>query len=248
MRCQQPVYERAAKLRAVRRLRVGADRLLVSEIFESIQGEGPSVGRPSTFLRLGLCNLACLWCDTPYTWDSKRFSLAEELTDMRLREVAERVGDADNLVITGGEPLLQQQALEALLPDFTGRVEIETAATVLPSSTLLRRVAQWNVSPKLGSSGNTSDKRRVGPVLETFARLEHACFKFVVATEEDLEEATALLVELGIPPDRVWLMPEGVDAETLSRRSRWLAQTCIGRGYNLGMRLHVLLWGDERGV
>jgi 7-carboxy-7-deazaguanine synthase len=43
-------------------------RLQVSEMFATIQGEGPHSGRPSVFLRLGMCNLKCAWCDTPYTW------------------------------------------------------------------------------------------------------------------------------------------------------------------------------------
>lgn len=221
---------------------------MVSEIFESIQGEGPSVGRPSTFLRLGLCNLACRWCDTPYTWDAKRFALADELTPMPLSDVAARLAGADNLVVTGGEPLLQQAALEAILPGVGARVEVETAATVTPSPALIQRVTQWNVSPKLGSSGNAPDKRWVEPTLATFAGLDNAYFKFVVAGEDDLAEAAALVRELAVPPGRVWLMPEGVEASVLLERSRWLAQACAERGYNLGLRLHVLLWGDERGV
>jgi 7-carboxy-7-deazaguanine synthase len=54
---------------AANRISVSSEpSLRVSEIFSSVQGEGPHVGRPSIFLRLGLCNLSCTWCDTPYTW------------------------------------------------------------------------------------------------------------------------------------------------------------------------------------
>ena len=232
----------------MQRLRIRPDRLLVSEIFESVQGEGPSVGRPSTFLRLGLCNLACDWCDTPYTWDAARYELTAELTPTAVHAVAARVASAANLVITGGEPLLQQEAIEALLAAYDGRVEVETAGTLAPSEALLRRVAQWNVSPKLGSSGNPRVKRRVDAALAALARAEQACFKFVVADADDLQEADALVTEHRLDPSRVWLTPEGVEGETVLERSRWLAGACIERGYNLGMRLHVLLWGDARGV
>ena len=47
--------------------------LKLSEIFESIQGEGPTAGEPCVFLRLAMCNLHCRWCDTKYTWDWKKY-------------------------------------------------------------------------------------------------------------------------------------------------------------------------------
>lgn len=59
-----------------------APTLQVSEIFKSIQGEGPFTGRPSIFLRLGICNLSCAWCDTPYTW---------LFTNSRLQKVQNRL-------------------------------------------------------------------------------------------------------------------------------------------------------------
>ena len=53
--------------------------LKLSEIFYSIQGEGVSIGRPSVFLRTALCNLKCKWCDTPYTWDWKKYDIKKEM-------------------------------------------------------------------------------------------------------------------------------------------------------------------------
>src|SRR6266849_11036912 len=73
----------------------------VSEIFTSIQGEGPSVGTPSVFVRLQGCSVGCVWCDTKYSWDAGR---GEELA---LESLLRRVKDAgpQNVVVTGGEPL-----------------------------------------------------------------------------------------------------------------------------------------------
>lgn len=228
-------------------MKISPDHLLVSEIFDSIQGEGPSTGRPSTFLRLGLCNLRCAWCDTPYTWKWDEFSMSEELRQMSIDEVASRVGHCSNLVITGGEPLLQRDAMAALLQRVETRVEVETAGTLGPDA-LVDHVAQWNVSPKLASSMNPLEKRWVPDALGELMALEGAVLKLVIGSPDDLEEAETLIARLGIEPARVWLMPEGTDAETLRERALDLVPVCTERGYNLSTRLQVLLWGDRRGV
>lgn len=97
------------------------------EIFASIQGEGPSQGRPCAFIRLSRCNLACTWCDTPYTWHftgDERPHRGDLTYDRKANQVslteaeaAERIGalGEERLVITGGEPLLQAPALARML-------------------------------------------------------------------------------------------------------------------------------------
>lgn len=227
-------------------LKIGPEHLLVSEVFDSIQGEGPTTGRPSTFLRLGLCNLRCAWCDTPYTWKWDEFSMSDELRAWSIDAVVERVAACSNLVITGGEPMLQREALEALLQRVECRVEVETAGTIAPGA-LAGRVQQWNVSPKLASSGNPLDKRFVPDALAELMQLPGAVLKLVISAN-DLDEAHALIAKLGVEPPRVWLMPEGTDAETLRSAGAELAKVCVQHGYNLSTRLHVLLWGDRRGV
>lgn len=226
------------------------DRLLISEIFESVQGEGPSVGVPSIFLRLGLCNLKCTFCDTPFTWDFQRFDRENELESRGLEELVESLEAfrSKNLVVTGGEPLLQDEALVALLARLPRhRVEVESAATRMPSEALLARVDQWNLSPKLAGSGN-AERHRIKPeVLSRFAALSHASFKFVIAEEGDLEEVDALVERFSIPPGRVILMPEGVSDAVLIRRGRELVERAIERGFRYGHRLHITLYGDERG-
>jgi organic radical activating enzyme len=108
-------------------------------------------------------------------------------------------------------------------------------------------VSQWNVSPKLGNSDNEPSRRHVPAALGTFRELESAYFKFVMAEPADLDEASRLVETYDIPPGRVVLMPEGVTAEDVTRRGRWVAQACTERGYRFSTRLHILLWGDERG-
>ena len=85
----------------------------ISEIFESIQGEGTNAGKPVVFLRTAECNLKCTWCDTKFTWDWKQFDYSKEVKEMSIKEVINSISkfNVKHLVITGGEPLLQQEPL-----------------------------------------------------------------------------------------------------------------------------------------
>jgi organic radical activating enzyme len=227
------------------------------EIFATVQGEGISTGVPSVFVRLAECNLRCGFCDTKYTWEWDAYDRRVETAEISVDEVAERIltvaGDAvRSVVVTGGEPLLQQDELAALAERLAAttsglRIEVETNGTVQPSPALAARVDQWNVSPKLASSGNAERARLRPAVLAWFAARPNAQIKLVIGSTVDVAEAHALVYELGVPPERVVLMPEGTDATVLVERSRWLAEPCRAYGYRLGTRLHVFLWGNARG-
>ncbi|MBI4317524.1 MAG: 7-carboxy-7-deazaguanine synthase QueE [Chloroflexi bacterium] len=213
----------------------------VSEIFFSLQGEGVNIGHPAVFLRLAGCNLRCLWCDSKYTWD--------EGQELSCDEILERVRacPCQRLVITGGEPLLQDEDIAALLarlPDW--KVEIETNGTVLPSQAIVAR-AQLNVSPKLASSRHTLNVRFKPHILGTLARKD-ASFKFVVDSADDLAEVEMMVRTCGIPAENVILMPQGVDEATIVAKARELVEHCKERGYRLLPRFHVTLFGNQRGV
>ena len=227
------------------------------EVFYSFQGEGPTLGTPSVFLRLATCNLACTWCDTKYTWDWARHDYSLEVMSMDCREVEERIlslcqneNRCRNLVITGGEPLLQQEELVSLVASLKTehfRFEVETNGTIAPSQQLAQDIDQWNVSPKLSSSGNPEDRRTLPPVLETFRQLPNAYFKFVVVAPGDVDEVCGLRDKYSLPAQRIILMPEGQTPEAIRDRSQWLSEACIREGFRFSTRLHILLWGDQRG-
>lgn len=225
------------------------------EVFASVQGEGATTGLPSVFVRLSLCNLSCGWCDSAYTWDWTRYDSRTEKMSLGVEEVCarvlERAGDSiRNVVLTGGEPLLQEgevAVLAARLKAEGFRLEVETNGTRLPGRELRRTIDQWNVSPKLANSGDPRHKREVPRALAWFGPRANAYWKFVVTRPDDLHEVTDLVERYGVPGDRVFLMPEGTDPTTLSERSEWLAAICQETGYRLGTRLQVYLWGAERG-
>ena len=228
------------------------------EIFASLQGEGPSAGRPSVFVRLSNCNLACVWCDTAYTWrfsgpdaferKANQVTLSEADTAERILALDE-AGRIGRLVITGGEPLLQAPALAkllALLPAM--HVEIETNGTVAPPPALDALVHQYNVSAKLAHSGNPAHLALIPERLVAFAADRRAFFKFVVATPDDVAEVLVLAATYAIPRERLFVMPEGTDSVTLRTRERWLADICAREGLRLSDRLHIHLYGDTRGT
>ena len=229
-----------------------AAALVVAEVFgPTFQGEGPSAGRLAMFVRLGRCNLDCSWCDTPYTWDWTRYDPTKEL---RERTVGDLVAELDGkgaslLVVTGGEPLLQQRRLQPLLAagrDRGWRIEIETNGTIAPLPAVAALVDGWNVSPKLANSGVAPGRRDRPDALRALVRTGRAVGKFVVARAEDLDEVAAIVAASGLR--NVWIMPEATDAAALTARLSELAPLVLARGWNLSNRLQVQLWGDARGV
>ena len=222
------------------------------EIFESIQGEGASAGLPSTFVRLAVCNLQCSWCDTAYTWDWKRYRRVEQVVETSVEEVVRAVSQRapGNVVVTGGEPLVQRHALQPLmlaLRERGYRIEVETNGTILPAE-LSGLVDQWNVSPKLASSGNAGLARIRPAALAALAAEPRAFFKFVVSGPSDLSEIDSIVASAEIRTDQVILMPQGRTREELESASAWLAAECTQRGWRFSTRLHILIWGDKRGI
>jgi len=223
------------------------------EIFHSIQGEGIGAGRPAVFLRLALCNLACLWCDTRYTWDWEHYDQRREVVAASVDEAEEGIRryGCPNLVVTGGEPLVQQRALTPMLERLKNGgfwIEVETNGTIVPGKKLLELVDHWSVSPKLENSGNTLPARENPRAYRLFRNLPSAHFKYVLEKPDDLAEIRALLAKYELPADRIVLMPQAQDRDTLLERSRWLVEICKSEGYLFSTRLQVLLWGNRRGV
>jgi 7-cyano-7-deazaguanosine (preQ0) biosynthesis protein QueE len=227
------------------------EHLTVSEVFgPTIQGEGPSAGQRAGFVRLGRCNLSCSWCDSRFSWDWADYDPDRELstwtTGILLRQLEGM--QVQLVVITGGEPLLQQRAMVPLLEgcrERGWRVEVETNGTLRPSVDD-GLVTRWNVSPKLGNAGLPLDRRYRPPVLRAFEATGRAVFKFVVAAPADLDEVKSMVDECGLT--NVYIMPEGTDPATVTARLQQLAEPVVARGWNLTPRLHILIWGDRRGV
>jgi 7-carboxy-7-deazaguanine synthase len=227
--------------------------LKISEIFYSVQGEGSLIGVPSVFVRTSGCNLRCTWCDTPYaSW----FPEGPELSIAEIVAQVEQFGAA-HAVITGGEPMIAPQVVE-LTRELRARaihITIETAGTVFADLAC----DLMSISPKLANS--TPVEREGGRWAAQHERLRYQPevlrrlmeryphqLKFVVASPDDLDELQRMVSDVQAAPERVILMPEGTDRDTVRERSLWLADICKQTGYRLSPRLHIELWGDKRGV
>ncbi len=220
---------------------------LADPLFFSLQGEGATIGRPSVFIRLMGCSVGCVWCDTKYSWSGppvEEVTIAEILDFCREHEGAQ-------VVVTGGEPLESPQfptLIEALHAAGL-RVEVETAGHLPPSEDVLERVDQWNVSPKLQSAQISEEKQPV--TLDWLRRAKEPYLKFVVHRADELDEIEAVLDKYGLgdfPRSRIIISPGGKTRAQMEHRLLSLAEVSMERGYRFTPRLHVILWGDKRGV
>jgi len=234
--------------------------MYIAETFYSVQGEGKHIGVPSFFIRSSGCNLRCEWrdqktgevtkCDTPYTsWEpSGRFVPLEDLVGQAAQT------HANDVVITGGEPLMQKDLPELvrMLVGLDYHVTVETNGTIfkeLPTETYM------SISPKMDNSvplqsqyeGRHRRLMRNSEALSRFMGRHDYQFKFVVTVPEDMAEIKEIQAELGISSDKIYLMPEGDNTETIRARSRWLVELCKEHGFNFSDRLHIHLWGNNRG-
>ncbi|UII30599.1 7-carboxy-7-deazaguanine synthase QueE [Fulvivirga ulvae] len=241
-----------------------------AEIFHTIQGEGKSIGRPSIFIRTSLCNLHCSWCDTDYTWNwtgtpfrhdkdvepgYEKYAKAEYIAELSVTEIAAELEQINcrNVVLTGGEPLLQQAELAELMlllrrANSNYRFEVETNGTIIPTNAFDSLVSQYNVSPKLSNSNNSTKLREKPEVYNFFAGNTRAVFKFVVSDTGDLEEVLTLVSRYDIKPGNVYLMPEGTSPERLKEKQQWLIEACKKYNFNYTDRLHIHIYGNKRGV
>jgi len=179
-------------------------------------------------------------------------------------DVLARLPGRGTTVFTGGEPMLQQDGLLSIIrymlnqsevvearlqgngsyPD-PFRFEVETAGTISPVQSPLWSTVQFNVSPKLAHSGNEEDLRYKPEVLKRL-RDFGAIFKFVVSHPDHLDEVDRMVSACEIPPDRVWIMPEGESKRIQLHRMPLLADLVLAHGWNFTPRLHILIWDREK--
>jgi len=227
----------------------------VLEIYQSKQGEGILTGQPSVFVRFLGCPLRCRFCDTPYARHNVEDSTIG--TDLSPEELAGRVLllDLPHVVLTGGEPMLASDIVEFTkqLKDFDYHITIETSGTVFQPVTC----DLISISPKLRNTVpfdedldviREHDRERSKPdVVQQLILRHNYQLKFVVDAEEDLPDVEEYLTHLhGVVPNRVLLMPQATDVETMHQKGKWIDSFCATKGYRYCPRMQLVWYGNTR--
>jgi 7-carboxy-7-deazaguanine synthase len=210
---------------------VRARPIRVLEVFHSIQGESTHTGRRCVFVRLGGCDLRCVWCDTKESWTGGAMTTIGAVLD----EVARH--DCRLVEVTGGEPLLQPAALPLLaaLCDAGYEVLLETGGhrDVSVVDPRVRRIVDMkppgsgevasNYLPNLGAL-------RAGDEL-----------KFVVAGRDDYEWSRALLRRHALAPGVTVLFSPVHGVLAPGPLGRWVVEDHLGPEVRVQVQLHKLL-------
>jgi len=206
--------------------------LEVTEIFSSLQGEGPFAGRPAVFVRLAGCvPPLCDWCDTPQALGGGRPMAVEDIESAVTRQPETLV------VITGGEPFRQWDAglyrLVHALQASGRRVQYETSGKA-------------GIPADHGGFVVCSPKPIHAPHLEPALVSRVDAFKFVI--DADIAPTLAFVESQAIDPAKVWLMPLGALRQEQMQRMATVWDLCVRHGFNFSPRLHILTFNDKKGV
>ena len=212
-----------------------AERLRITEIFHSIQGEADAIGWRTVFVRLTGCPLRCVWCDTEYSFYGGNWHAIDDI----LAEVASH--GTRHVCVTGGEPLAQKRCLILLrkLCDAGYEVSLETSGA-LDISMVDPRVHKV-MDLKAPDSGES--QRNLWSNLDHL--LPHDQIKIVIASRADYEWARAMLAEHALV-DRCMVLFSPVHGAVEPRDlAEWIIADKLDVRFQL--QLHKLLWNDAAG-
>ena len=212
-----------------------SDRLRLTEIFCSLQGESRSVGWRTAFVRLTGCPLRCRYCDTAYAFHGGEWWSIDAVLD----EVAKH--QVSHVCVTGGEPLAQKRCLGLLtaLCDAGYEVSLETsgAMDIAPVDPRVIRVMD------LKTPGSGEAARNLWSNIDVLT--PHDQIKFVLCSRDDYEWARAILLERGLS-DRCEVLMSPSQAELApATLADWILADRLPVRFQL--QLHKVLWGDQPG-
>ncbi len=217
-----------------------AEKLRITEIFASIQGESTSVGMPTVFVRLTGCPLRCQYCDTAYAFSGGEW--------MRLDEIATKVKSFNlkHVTVTGGEPLAQKSCLSLLckLCDQNYKVSLETSGALNISEVDPRVVKVMDIKTPASQEVSKNLWENIGYLREQDQ------VKFVICNQSDYVWAKNILAEYQLR-DRCEVLFSPVMDETdvdqfeAKQLAEWIVQDQLDVRFQL--QLHKILWGNVPG-
>ena len=231
------------------------NKINISEIFYSIQGEGFLSGVPSVFIRISGCPLRCKFCDTGYAANPKA---GKKLT---ISQIVKQVKQYPTkyIVITGGEPFVCPNLPQLCKALKKHHITIETAGIKFVPGL---KCDLMSISPKLSNAySKPSDKNLYLKIDELKKLIKNYDYqlKFVIEKASDIKELNKVLKDMTAwakahptiakAPDRskIMLMPQARNIFEYLKRSKLVSEMCKKYGFAFSQRLHIMLWGNEKG-
>jgi 7-carboxy-7-deazaguanine synthase len=233
--------------------------ILISEIFgPTIQGEGALVGRATVFVRTGGCDFRCSWCDSLYAVLPSYKDTWSKMSGAAVLEQVEKLSGGHPILVTlsGGNPALQP--LEELLDlghDKKHTFAMETQGTKAPL--WLSKLDHLVLSPKPPSSEMVFKPELLAECIEVAGDGPQISLKVVVFDEADYQFARQIhALHPTIPfylsiGNTAPVEEEDLDNRVFAEKLEWLLARCATDGWfspTILPQLHVLLWGNKRGV
>jgi 7-carboxy-7-deazaguanine synthase len=212
-----------------------SERLKLTEIFYSLQGEAQFVGLPTVFVRLTGCPLRCQYCDTAYAFHGGEW--------WNLPDILEHVAQfgARDVCVTGGEPLAQRSCLTLLreLCDRGFRVSLETsgALSVADVDPRVSRVVD------VKTPGSGEEQRNLYAQLQSLREPDQ--IKFVITSRADYEWSRTKLRELALAERCGVLFSPSYGQLEARELAEWILADRLAVRFQV--QLHKLLWGEARG-
>lgn len=236
---------------------MGADTILISEIFgPTIQGEGALIGQLTIFVRTGGCDYRCSWCDTLYAVESK---YRHDWIPMRAEEVFAKIEELSGgiptmVTLSGGNPAIQPLGELIDIGHAKGyRFAVETQGSV--AADWFSKLDVITLSPKPPSSGMETVWEKFDICIEAAGESPEIALKIVIFDDQDYayaQDAAARYPDLPL-----YLQPgnHAVDGDAdmagLNHRMQWLVEKSlddISLNATILPQLHVMIWGNEKGV
>ena len=233
--------------------------LRIAEIFgPTIQGEGALIGEPTVFIRAGGCDYRCSWCDSLHAVESRYRHTWAPLSDVEIWDEVLRLWNGQPLTvsISGGNPAIQDFAPVIARGRAAGyRFACETQGSL--ARDWFAELDTLVLSPKPPSSGETVDWDAFDGCVSAGKPARQSVMKIVVFDETDYQWAKAAHARhpdlpLYLQPGNAEVDPDTpVDLRALAARLEWLTDTAMADGWfapRILPQLHVLIWGNKRGV
>lgn len=211
------------------------NRLKITEIFFSLQGEALTVGIPTTFVRLTGCPLRCQYCDTAYAFSGGEWMNLEEI----MMQVA--ANKTRYVTVTGGEPLAQKACVDLLsmLSDAGYQVSLETSGALDVSTVDLRVVKVMDIK----TPGSGEEKRNCLENLQFINAQDQ--IKFVICDEQDYVWSRAMLQQHKLNERCEVLFSPSYEQLAATDLADWILRDALP--VRMQMQLHKLLWGNQPG-